>query len=168
VIETVIETDRLVLRKPTEADVESPPAWLTDPQVMDWLGGVAEPSAELVQIWIRQWEQFPSGKFLVELKGGGAIVGRVGANYYDVESWQRSASGEPELGWALARQHWGHGYATEGALAVREWLQAPRVISLIVSENVRSQRVAERLGAVPGETIELPGHGPHVVWEHPR
>ena len=74
----------------------------------------------------------------------------------------------PELGWALARDHWGHGYATEAALAVREWLHEPRVISLIASGNVRSQGVAERLGATPGQTIELPGYGPHVVWEHPR
>ena len=41
------------------------------------------------------------------------------------------------------------------------------VISLIVAENVASQRVASRLGATPGEAVELPGYGPHVVWTHP-
>jgi RimJ/RimL family protein N-acetyltransferase len=164
----VIETERLLLRRPTEADVESPPAWLSDPEVMEWLGGAAEPRADLVRIWIAQWERFPSGKFLVELRSDGTVVGRVGANYYDVETWERSATGEPELGWAIAREHWGRGYATEAGLAVRDWLRAPRVISLITSDNVRSQGVAARLGATPGETIELPGYGPHVVWEHPR
>jgi RimJ/RimL family protein N-acetyltransferase len=164
----VIETERLLLRRPAEEDVESPPVWLSDPEVMDWLGGVMEQPTDLVRLWIEQWERFPSGKFLVEQRSDGAVVGRVGANYYDVETWERSATGEPELGWALAREHWGHGYATEAALAVREWLRAPHVISLIASDNVRSQRVAERLGATPGETIELPGYGPHVVWEHPR
>jgi RimJ/RimL family protein N-acetyltransferase len=164
----MIETERLLLRRPTEADVESPPAWLSDPEVMEWLGGAAEPPADLVRLWIAQWERFPSGKFLVEQRSDGTVVGRVGANYYDVETWERSAAGEPELGWALAREHWGRGYATEAALAVREWLRAPRVISLITSDNVRSQGVAERLGATPGETIELPGYGPHVVWEHPQ
>jgi len=163
----VIETERLLLRRPTEADVESPPAWLADPEVMDWLGGV-EPAAEVVRQWLDQWERFPTGKFLVELKSDGALVGRVGANYYDVQTWQRSPVGEPELGWALAREQWGHGYATEAALAVREWLRARRVISLITAANVRSQRVAERLGATPGETVVLPGYGAHVVWEHPR
>ncbi len=164
----MIETERLLLRRPTEADVESPPAWLSDPGVMDWLGGVAEPPADLVRLWIEQWELFPSGKFLVEHRSDGAVVGRVGANYYDVQTWERSPAGVPELGWALAREHWGRGYATEAALAVREWLNVPRVISLIASDNVRSQAVTERLGATPGETIELPGYGPHVVWEHPR
>jgi RimJ/RimL family protein N-acetyltransferase len=163
----VIETERLLLRRPTEADVESPPAWLSDATVMDWLGGV-EPPAEVVRQWLDQWERFPTGKFLVQQRGDPAVIGRVGANYYDVQTWRRSAAGEPELGWALAREHWGHGYATEAALAVRDWLQAPRVISLITPDNLRSQRVAERLGATPGETIELRGHGPHVVWEHPR
>lgn len=163
----MIETERLILRPPTEADVESPPAWLSDPEVMDWLGGV-EPPADVVRQWLDQWERFPTGKFLVRLRSDGTTVGRVGANYYDVQTWQRSAAGEPELGWALAREHWGHGYATEAALAARRWLRAPRVVSLIAPDNLRSQRVAERLGATPGETIELGGYGPHVVWEHPR
>jgi RimJ/RimL family protein N-acetyltransferase len=163
----VIETERLLLRRPTEADVESPPAWLSDPEVMDWLGGL-EPPAEVVRLWLDQWEQFPSGKLLIQLRSDGAVIGRTGANYYDPQTWRRSALGEPELGWALAREHWGHGYATEAALAVREWLQAPRVVSLITAKNLRSQKVAQRLGARPEQTVELPGHGPHVVWVHPR
>ena len=166
-IETVIETERLLLRRPTEADVESPPGWLSDPEVMNWLGGI-EPPAEVVRLWLDQWEIFPSGKFLVERRSDRAVVGRVGANYYDVRSWQRSAAGEPELGWALGHEHWGHGYATEAALAFREWLGAPRVVSLITAENLRSQQVAQRLGACPEQTVELPGYGPHVLWVHPR
>lgn len=166
-IQTVIETERLLLRRPTEADVESPPAWLSDPAVMDWLGGL-EPPAEVVRQWLDAWERFPTGKFLVERRSDGALVGRVGANYYDTRTWQRSAAGEPELGWALGREYWGQGYATEAALAARHWLRAPRVVSLITSENLRSQRVAQRLGAHPGQTAELPGYGPHVVWVHPQ
>ena len=163
----MIETERLLLRRPTEADVESPPAWLSDPEVMDWLGGI-EPPAEVVRLWLAQWERFPTGKFLAERRSDAAPVGRVGANYYDPETWQRSPAGEPELGWALAREHWGKGYATEAALAVRTWLRAPRVVSLIAPGNVRSAQVARRLGAHPEQTVELPGHGPHVVSVHPR
>ena len=48
------------------------------------------------------------------------------------------------------------------------FLSDPRVISLIVPDNLPSQRVAQRLGATPGEAIELPGYGQHVVWVHPR
>ena len=163
----MIETERLLLRRPTEADVESPPAWLSDPEVMDWLGGI-EPPAEVVRLWLEQWELFPTGKFLVQQRNDATVIGRVGANYYDMQTWRRSADGEPELGWALGREHWGHGYATEAALAVRESLQASRVISLITAENLRSQQVAQRLGARPEQTVELPGYGPHQVWVHPR
>ena len=62
----MIETERLLLRRPAEADVDSPPAWLSDPAVMDWLGGV-EPPAQVVRQWLDQWERFPTGKFLVQL-----------------------------------------------------------------------------------------------------
>jgi RimJ/RimL family protein N-acetyltransferase len=167
VTEAVIETERLLLRQPTEADISSPPGWLSDPEVMDWLGGI-EPPAEVVRLWLEQWKLFPTGKFLVERRSDGAVVGRVGANYYDVQTWRRSPAGVPELGWALGREHWGRGYATEAALAVRDWLQAPRVVSLITAENLRSQQVAQRLGARPERTVELPGYGPHLVWVHPE
>src|SRR5262249_37437826 len=80
VIETLTESGRLLLRRPTEADVESPPGWLADPEVMDWLGGI-EPPAEVVWLWLEQWKLFPTGKFLVERRSDGAVVGRVGANY---------------------------------------------------------------------------------------
>lgn len=163
----MLRTERLLLRRPTEADVESPPAWLSDPEVMDWLGGI-DPPTDVVRRWLDDWERFPTGKFLVERRSDRVFVGRVGANYYDTETWQRSPTGTPELGWALAREHWGHGYATEAALAVRESLDAPRVVSLIAPDNVRSRRVAARLGAVPEQTVELPGYGPHLVWVHPR
>jgi RimJ/RimL family protein N-acetyltransferase len=79
---------------------------------------------------------------------------------------------QPELGWALASQHWGKGYATEAA---SQCASGPTRIAAsggsslsIEAANVRSQRVAERLGATPARPIELFDNGPHVVWEHPR
>jgi RimJ/RimL family protein N-acetyltransferase len=78
---------------------------------------------------------------------------------------------QPELGWALAREHWGQGYATEAVTAAREWAYTERglgrLISLIAPANVRSQRLAERLGCTRCETVELWDTGPAVVWEHP-
>jgi RimJ/RimL family protein N-acetyltransferase len=122
-----------------------------------------------VQLWVDGWDTFPAGKFIVETAAGERI-GRVGFNFYDPDSWLRSSApdAQPELTWALAYEHWGKGYATEAALAARKWLHAPRVISLIVPDNVASQGVARRLGATPGEAVELPGYGPHVVWTHLR
>jgi RimJ/RimL family protein N-acetyltransferase len=159
-----LETERLVLRRPTPADVEAPPSWLSDPEVMGWLGGI-DPPQEVVRRWLDDWERFPAGKHLVETRAG-ELVGRVGFNFFDPDTWQRAPDGVPELGWAVAREHWGRGYATEAALAIREWFAAPRVISLIAPGNRRSQAVAGRLGAAPAGTAELPD-GPHVIWVHP-
>ena len=164
----MIETERLLLRRPTEADVESPPAWLSDPEVMDWLGGIESRRPRSCSCGSSSGNASRRGSSSSSSVSDGAVVGRVGANYYDVQTWRRSADGEPELGWALGREYWGHGYATEAALAVREWLRAPRVISLIAPDNLRSQQVAQRLGARPEQTVELPGYGPHQVWVHPR
>jgi RimJ/RimL family protein N-acetyltransferase len=165
----VISTERLLLRKPTAADVEDPPSFLSDPRVMDFLGGVEGDPAGVVQHWLDGWDNFPAGKLIVETADGERI-GRVGFNFYDPVSWLRSSAptAQPELTWAIAYEHWGKGYATEAATAVREWFGRPGLISLIAPGNVPSQRLAVRLGAIPGETIELPDGGPHVVWEHPR
>jgi RimJ/RimL family protein N-acetyltransferase len=54
---------------------------------------------------------------------------------------------------------------------VRDWARDERgigrLISLIAPGNVASRRVAERLGAVPAETVRLADSGPAVVWVHP-
>ena len=160
----MIETERLLLRRPTEADVESPPAWLSDPEVMDWLGGV-EPAAAVVRQWLDQWERFPTGKFLVELKSDGALVGRVGFIY--PEGWP-----DFELGWLLGREHWGHGYAIEAARRALAWgrdtLKKDRVISLIRPGNDRSVKVALALGStLTGETELLGGKVMVYEWRAP-
>ena len=164
----MIRTGRLLLRRPTVADVADPPAFLTDPRVVAFLGGVDDDPSGLVQRWLDDWDTYPAGKLIVETSAGERI-GRVGFNFYDPVSWLRSSApnAKPELTWALAYEHWGQGYATESAAAMRDWFGTP-AISLIAPANARSQRLAERLGATPGETVEVPGVGTQVVWEHVR
>ena len=64
---------------------------------------------------------------------------------------------EVELGWALRRDVWGAGYATEAAAAARDWalseIRPRRLISLIHPENERSMRVATKLGEHFEESI---------------
>lgn len=166
----MIETERLILRKPTTADVEEPPAFLADPRVMDFLGGVEDPATTyvVVQQWVDSWERYPVGKLIIETRDGERI-GRTGLNFYDPSTWHRSNApdAQPELTWAIAYEHWGKGYATEAARAVRDWF-GPGLISLIAPANARSRRVAEKLGCTPGNTVDLPDGGPHVIWTHPH
>lgn len=84
------------------------------------------------------------------------MLGRAGFLVWDRAVWEPSTFAEAgeraqvELGWMLAREHWGHGYATEAALALRDWAIAERglrrLISLIRPGNEASVRVAERIG----------------------
>jgi RimJ/RimL family protein N-acetyltransferase len=106
------------------------------------------------------------GKFEVVLRGNGVVVGRVGIQLLDPETWQPSAGGRPELGWTIWPEHRGHGYATEAARAVRDWHGREGLVSLIPPDNLPSQAVARRLGAVPGREVHLPRDGTFVIWEH--
>ena len=72
---------------------------------------------------------------------------------------------ETEIGWTLGREHWNRGYATEGALACRDWalgeLGLTRLVSIIASDNTASIRVAEKIGErferpIQGEFFRLP------------
>jgi RimJ/RimL family protein N-acetyltransferase len=179
---TVLETGRLVLREPRLEDADAAVGLYTDPVAMEFLGGVqpdAGADAEfVVRRWLERWEENGCGPFSIVRREDGRWLGRAGLLVWDARTWTHTtfaSAGEhaqPELGWALARRHWGHGYATEAAVAVREWAYRERgvekLVSLIAPANVRSRRLAERLDATPGETVTLFDNGPHVVWEHPR
>ena len=117
------------------------------------------------------------GPFLLETATDCRTVGQAGLMIFDTRGWRPStwasagSHAQPELGWALMRAHWGVGYATEAAAAIRDWAYESRsidqLVSLISPDNVRSQRVAERLGATPTETV-TPAHSQKetVVWRH--
>jgi RimJ/RimL family protein N-acetyltransferase len=176
-----LETDRLVLRPPRLDDAAGAADYLADPEVMRYLGGETVPRAHapsVVQNWLDRWEANGFGHFAIERREDGCFLGRVAIIVWDTREWRHTTladAGEyaqPELGWTLARAHWGNGYATEAARAVRYWARREcrieRLISLIHPDNLRSQRVAQRLGAQPAETVTLFDSGPAVVWVHPQ
>lgn len=176
-----IETERLLLRKPRMEDAEALLDFVGDPVTMRWIGsepGGLAVATEHLERWLRCWEANGIGPFVVVLENDGRLAGRVGPLVWNARTWETSSlagagdDAEVELGWALPRAHWGHGYATEAARAVREWMYdahgLERLISLIDPENTRSVRVAEKLGAEPTETVRTAGGGLATVWVHPR
>jgi RimJ/RimL family protein N-acetyltransferase len=145
---------------------------------MRFLGGATVPRGEassVVQRWLDGWRENRIGHLVIERDG--RVLGRIGFVVWDSHAWRQATFAEageyaqPELGWALARAHWGQGYATEAAFAAREWARRERhvirLISLIAPANVASQRVAQRLGARPGRTVTMADAVTAVVWEHP-
>lgn len=155
--EVTLETDRLLLRFLRESDYEQYKRICQDPEVMRFLGGKTLTDLEAwrhMASVLGHWQLRGYGIWAVEEKSTGRLVGRIGLIY---------PTGWPgfELGWTLARDSWGKGYATEGARRALEYafteLNRNHVISLIDPENVNSIKVAERLGEkIEGET-ELMG-----------
>jgi RimJ/RimL family protein N-acetyltransferase len=176
-------TDRLRLRTPTPRDADALFDLFTDSGVMHGLNkepvSAPEQARAIIQEWIGAWTTAGLGPFIIETAATDRqVVGQAGLMIFDTRDWTPSnwadagRNAQPELGWALIRAHWGHGYATEAAAAIRDWAYECRsieqLVSLISSDNVRSQRVAERLGAIPTETITPGDSGPKtVVWKHP-
>lgn len=178
-----LHTERLCLRVPAAQDAEALYQLFADADVMKGLGkepvsAVEEVRAMIEDEMIAGWRADGFGAFVLETVGTDRqVVGQAGLMIFDARDWTPStwakagAHAQPELGWALTRVHWGHGYATEAAAAIRDWaLERPdvdRLVSLIAPANIRSQRVARRLGAVPTETV-TPADSKRtaVVWRH--
>ena len=178
-----LDTNRLRLRTPTPRDADALYDLFKDPDVMHGLGKEPvfgrEQARAIVEEGIGAWRTDALGPFIIETAAANRrVVGQAGLMIFDTRGWIPSTWGsagshaQPELGWALIRAHWGHGYATEAVAAIREWAHEFRsieqIVSLISPDNVRSQRVAERLGAVPTETVIPVDSGRKaVVWKHP-
>ena len=167
-----LETERLLLRRPQAGDLDAYAELFADPEVVRYTGGVTKSRAEselALERMIRHWDDQGVGLFSVIRMEDERVLGRVGFLVWDAESWRHAMMRPPrgrtetEIGWTLARAHWGRGYATEGATAARDWavheLGLRRQISLIQRGNDASVRVARKLG----ETLEregLPGPFP--------
>ena len=168
---------------PTSADDEALYDLFTDQGIMHALGKQPLSSLEEAHVWVEDgiagWRTGRLGPFVLETAAApGRVVGQAGLMIFDTRGWTPSTRADAgshaqlELGWALIREHWGHGYATEAASAIRDWAHESRtddrLVSLITPDNVRSQGVAERLGAIPAETVTPPDSGrTAVVWRYP-
>lgn len=160
----MIETERLLLRKPRLEDAADLAVAYADPEVVRFMGDgstatLAEVEEGIAQ-WLERWESWGMSLFSLERREDGRVLGRVGFLRWDPETWEIGGD-ETELGWLLAREHWGCGYATEAALALRDWAFDDRglirLISLIHPTNVRSIGVAERIGERHERDIEIDG-----------
>lgn len=164
----VLRTRRLVLRAFVEHDLDAYASMCADPQVMRHIGAGGPIERGLawrqMAMFVGEWTLHGYGTWAIESREEGRLLGRVG--FLCPPGWP-----ETELGWLLARDAWGLGYAGEAALAAREHgcerLGLCRPISLIRPENARSIALAERLGATLESRIAMAG-GEALVYRHPR
>ena len=140
------ETERLILRKPRRDDA---PAifrgWTQDPEVTRFLSWRPHQRLEQTETFVRNclaaWEDEARFPYLITTREGQRAVGVIDPR---LDGWRM------EIGYMLARPHWGRGYMTEAVLTIIAWaFRQPtiyRVYATTDVENLASQRVLEKSG----------------------
>ena len=146
-----LETERMVLRRFTEADIANLVELDSDPEVMRFInGGRATPreevETELLPAFLGHYERYAGYGFWAAIeKSTGEFLG-----WFHFRPDEGAAPGEVELGYRLRRSAWGKGYATEGSRALIEKgfteLGVERVVASTMVVNVASRRVMEKAG----------------------
>jgi ribosomal-protein-alanine N-acetyltransferase len=176
---TELRTERLRLRRWSDADLEPFAVLNADPVVMEHFPAplTRAESDDLVARIESTFEDEEVGLWAVEVTQTGSFAGFVGLWPATFEAHFTPAM---EVGWRLAREHWGHSYAPEAARAALadgfERLGLEEIVSMTAVGNDRSRRVMEKLGMTrdPADDFEHPkmpvGHRlrPHVLYRLPR
>jgi RimJ/RimL family protein N-acetyltransferase len=153
-----LTTERLRLRPFRADDWQAYAAMCGDAETMLYIGEGKPVSA--TDCWrnmawmLGHWALHGFGQWAVERRSDGLLLGRCGANH--PPDWPGF-----EVGWLVARDHWGQGYATEAARAALRYafdvIGRDEVLHLIRPANLRSITVARKLGAAERETIDFRG-----------
>lgn len=143
----ILETERLWLREFALADADALEKVLGDATAMEFYPSAFDRMG--VEAWIvrnqRRYREEGSGLWAMVLKESGEVIGDCGCVRQEVEGRT-----ELEIGYHVRRDLWGNGYATEAARACLDYAftrpGAAKTISMIRPENLRSRRVAEKIG----------------------
>jgi RimJ/RimL family protein N-acetyltransferase len=160
----LLETDRLVLRRFTESDLDLLVELDSDPEVMRFItGGRATPrgevESEVLPAFLNYYERFDGYGFWAAIeKRSGAFIG-----WFHLRPRPGAPVDEPELGYRFRSSAWDKGYATEGSRALIHKafteLGAKRVVAETMAVNVRSRRVMEKAGLTLTRTF-------HQEWPY--
>lgn len=161
--DTIIRTERLVIRQWQEADIQPFAHLHADFRVMEFFPSVKtfEESFKDYENNLAHLKKHGYGWWAVGERKKDNFIGFIGLKYLDY--YEALFTPAVEISWKLAYDYWGKGYAREGALATLKYgfeaLKLPEIISVTSFPNVRSQRVMERIGM---------HHDPREDFDHPR
>ncbi|WP_412061980.1 GNAT family N-acetyltransferase [Rubrivirga sp. IMCC45206] len=150
----LFETARLVVRRLTLADAPFIRGLVTEPGWLRWIGSRDVESTADAERYLREgplasYAAHGHGLYLVALKTG-EPVGICGV-------LRRPTLDAPDLGYAIAARHAGHGYATEAARATlahaRRDLRMARVVAISDTDHAASHRVLEKAGMRRAGTV---------------
>jgi RimJ/RimL family protein N-acetyltransferase len=162
-----LATARLELRMFREDDLDAYADMCADEEVMRFIGVGGPVGADVawrqMALFLGEWALHGYGMWAVEERASGRLIGRVG--FLNPHGWPAC-----ELGWLLARDAWGRGFALEAAQSARAYgranLGVGELISLIRPDNMRSIALAERLGATRDRKIDFLGTDA-LLYRHP-
>jgi RimJ/RimL family protein N-acetyltransferase len=148
----LIETARLRLREYRESDLDAHSAMLADPEFVRHIGGTVLSREET---WRKMlcgpslWAMLGYGYWTIERKEDGAVIGQAGFADFK-RAMEPSIEGIPEMGWIIAPQGQGKGYASEAVMAGLAWadqaLGRREIVAIIDAANAPSIRIAEKAG----------------------
>ena len=170
-------TDRLLLRRWRPSDLDPFAAMNADARVMEFLPATLtrEASNRLAGRIAAHFDEHGFGLWAVEIRDVEPFAGFIGLS---IPAFDARFTPCVEIGWRIAAEHWGRGYATEGARAAMrfsfESLGLDEVVSFTVPLNVRSRHVMEKLGMTrdPADDFDHPslpdGHPlkRHVLYRY--
>jgi RimJ/RimL family protein N-acetyltransferase len=162
-----IESLRLTLAAPQAEDWPALHTYYSDAECARYTFQNPLPESETQRVvgsLVRHWDRKGYGPYVVREKHSASVVGLVGL-------WFPSEWPETEIKWAIIREHWGKGYASEAARAVLamlpRYLPDMRPISLIDADNVRSIALAKALGAELEKELTF-RNAPFHMYRHRR
>jgi ribosomal-protein-alanine N-acetyltransferase len=155
-------SERLLLRPFRDADLEPFARLNADPDVMEHFPApLSRSESDALAGRLRaEFNAQRYGVFALELPGSVPFLGFTGLG---VPTFESHFTPCVEIGWRLAREHWGKGYAFEAARAALRLafvhLRLPQVVAFTAVQNVRSRKLMERLGMRrnPSEDFDHPG-----------
>lgn len=155
-------TPRLLLRAWRDDDLEPLSQMNADPEVMRYFPACLDraESAALIERCRAHFARHGFGLWALERRDSGAFIGFTGLGHMGFEAHFTPAI---EIGWRLARAHWGQGLAGEAARAVLahgfETLGMARIIAFTAVSNLPSQRLMQAIGMQ---------HDPADDFDHPN
>jgi RimJ/RimL family protein N-acetyltransferase len=160
-VDQILTTPRLILRHWRHSDRIPFQAINADPRVMEFMPGPLFPqqSDDLIARIELHFHHHGFGLCAAEDIETKTLIGFIGLN---IPSYDAPFMPAVEIGWRLAADYWGRGFATEGARAVVDHafnaLQLNSLVAFTVPGNLRSRRVMEKLGMT---------HNPADDFDHP-
>ncbi|GGA97687.1 N-acetyltransferase [Brucella endophytica] len=177
----ITETERLIIRNWQDSERALFHEINSDPDVMEFFGFIRsrDQSDELFDRLQRDIDETGYGFYALEERASGACIGFTGLVRTDLEPHFRK--GTVEIGWRLAKRHWGKGYVTEAGRRLFtlgfDERGLDEIVSFAVHNNRRSTAVMERLGMKrepardfdhPRVSEATPHLKPHVVYSITR